>query len=56
MTTMAMKNAHEQQIYQDRTPQERALIAAHAQRAARLRQAMDLMLLASLKRGVEQQA
>jgi hypothetical protein len=36
------------------TPQETALIAAHVQRVAELRQQMDLMLLRSLVREAEQ--
>lgn len=38
-----------------RTEQETALIAAHAGRAAELRQQLDLILLRSLARDVEQQ-
>jgi hypothetical protein len=39
------------------TPQETALIAAHVQRVAELRQKMDLMLLRSMQRQMaEEQA
>lgn len=37
------------------TPQEAALIAAHAQRAAELRIQIDLLLLRSMAREIEQQ-
>lgn len=40
----------------ERTPQETALIAAHVQRAAELRQQMDLMLLRSMVRELEPHA
>jgi hypothetical protein len=46
-------NAH---ATQQHTEQEAALIAAHAQRAAELRVQLDLALLRSLAREIEQQA
>lgn len=39
-----------------RTEQETALIAVHVQRAAELRQQLDLIMLRSLARDVEQEA
>lgn len=38
------------------TPQESALIDAHAQRAAELRIQLDLIVLRSMAREIEQQA
>ena len=40
----------------EQTQQETALIAVHAQRAAELRQQMDLLLLRSMAREAERQA
>lgn len=39
-----------------RTPQETALIDIHAQRAAELRVQLDLLLLRSMAREIEEQA
>jgi hypothetical protein len=47
-------NHHHDHI-EPRTPQETALIAAHAQREAELRLQMDLLVLRSMAREAEQQ-